>query len=338
MNFSDKPVVRPAAKSATHIARPSRRNRPAPMGLNSRLASAAPPPVVRSRRPKLSDDETVATAFVKIMSKADAQVSGNIAAAFDGSNPDGVHQLRVGLRRIRSVLYLFRSYLKDEVKGLDCEARHVLKVLGTARDLDVFITETLAKIQLERPNDAGLLALRSIAEERRAAAYENVRRLLHSERMALLLDELAEPSKIIRFVTSKADGPLNNVATRLVKRRHKRVLKTGRQFESLSTPQRHRVRIAVKKLRYACDYFQSLYPANESRLYLKRLKSLQDDLGHLNDSAVAIDLSNQLAENRADAIAGAEMVAQWYENTLASREPHMIEAWQQFQTAPSFWQ
>lgn len=326
-------------RNAPHGGKPSRRLSPCrQIKVESRLAKESPPRIVRSRRPRLAADETVATAFSKIMAKAKTQVTGNIPAAVDGNNPDGVHQLRVGLRRIRSVLYLFRFCLKDEAKGLDREAQHVLKVLGTARDLDVFVTQTLPQILRDPPNDAGLLALRSIAEVRREIAYENVRLLLKSERMTLLVDEFSDPSNTIRFVTEQTDGPLSKVATRLLNERHKKVLKLGHQFETLSTPQRHRVRIAVKKLRYACDYFQSLYPADESRRYLKSLKSLQDDLGQLNDSAVAIDLANQLAAYELSAQSGADLVVDWYKSSLVAREPHMVAAWQQFQKAQPFWQ
>jgi len=325
------------AKSPRGGRRSRRQTQNAPIRLKSRLLSERPPRIVRSRRPHLSPDEPVSVAFAKIIANAKAQVSGNIDAAYDGGNPDGVHQLRVGLRRVRSVFALFRSYLNSEVKGLDQEARYALKILGTARDLDVFVTQTLTKILRDHPNDKSLAKLQVIAEERRAIVYEDVRRLLRGERIAVLLMDLSNSHDLHQLVTDKAAEPLISVAGRLIKARHKEVLKLGRKFERLSTSERHKIRIAVKKLRYACDYFQMLYAGNDSRLYLKRLKSLQDDLGQLNDAAVALGLAEQLAENRSDVLPAVKLMADWYQDILCAREPHMVAAWNQFQSVPTFW-
>ena len=76
----------------------------------------------------------------------------------------------------------------------------------------------------------------------------------------------------------------------------KRLHKRGRKLDGASPEQRHRVRIAAKKSRYATEFFAALYPAKQVRPYVKTLSALQDELGWLNDVAVAERLLAQLAD------------------------------------------
>ena len=83
------------------------------------------------------------------------------------------------------------------------------------------------------------------------------------------------------------DRPIVEFATHLLGKRQRKALKRGQQFEQLSAEERHRLRIALKKLRYATEFFEALYPKKHTKPYLAALKDLQDGLGHLNDVAVA---------------------------------------------------
>ena len=314
-----------------------RRDRAAPIGSVSRLATESPARIVRSRRPRLSTQDTVAIAFAKILPKTREQIVGNVSAAIDGKNPDGVHQLRIGLRRLRSVLSLFRFSLSDEALSINHEARRALRVLGRARDLDVFVSQTLPDVLRDCPGDKGLLRLEAIAEDQRGLAYQDVRSILQSERFSILLSDIDDLSRSRDGVVRKGDAPLKKVACRLLRSRRKAVLKAGKDFASLSIVERHRVRISFKKLRYACDYFQSLYPAGESQLYLEHLKCLQEDLGLLNDASVAIDLAHQLTQLDSLAAAGAHVIETWYGRMLTSREQHLVTAWEDFKSASPFW-
>ena len=74
-------------------------------------------------------------------------------------------------------------------------------------------------------------------------------------------------------------------------KRHRKALKRGRDFARLTPVERHRLRIALKKLRYATEFFHSPYPKKRTHAYLAALKELQDTLGHLNDVAVAETLA-----------------------------------------------
>uniref|UniRef100_UPI003F49B222 CHAD domain-containing protein n=1 Tax=Cupriavidus yeoncheonensis TaxID=1462994 RepID=UPI003F49B222 len=89
-------------------------------------------------------------------------------------------------------------------------------------------------------------------------------------------------------------------------KRQRRLHKRGRGMAKLDEQQRHRARIAAKKLRYATEFFESLFPANKVRPYREQLSHLQDDLGWRNDMAVAESLLCRLgAEQQHLAIACA---------------------------------
>src|SRR3546814_10017263 len=103
--------------------------------------------------------------------------SANEAAAIDGSDPEGVHQMRVGLRRFRSALTVFGDLLPAaQLAWLQEEAKWALNALGSARDWDVFLADLLAPLEAARPGDADLAALRGAARDRQAQAYRQIGR------------------------------------------------------------------------------------------------------------------------------------------------------------------
>jgi len=80
---------------------------------------------------------------------------------------------------------------------------------------------------------------------------------------------------------------LREFAHQVLSKRHKRVRQRGRKLPRLGVDERHQVRIAVKKLRYASEFFSSLYSKSPVRKYTMALAALQEVLGALNDAATA---------------------------------------------------
>ncbi len=292
---------------------------------------------VRAKIPELTRQDTEAAGVVRIVTSAVMQILGNIAAAENGSDPEGVHQLRVGLRRLRSAFTLFRRDLSEEGRACAVVIRESLKSLGDARDLDVFLDETLPPVLAASGSDEGLRALEQCALEARKEAYGQVRRLVRSPRFNITLLRVLAAAEAGELVVRHRSSPMHEVAAGLLQKRHRKVLKKGRKFDDLEEPARHEVRIAVKKLRYACDFFRTLFPGDRTRSYVKRLSRLQDDLGHLNDLAVAEDLVDRLAEGDERARLGAAHVKGWYRHRLVVIEPHMCRMWAAFARARPFW-
>ena len=139
---------------------------------------------------------------------------------------------------------------------------------------------------------------------RRALLYTHVDSSLQSERFRHLELELAGWIEAGPWVTSGAqstpyrrDQPVMRLAVKAIARRRKKLRKAGRRMTELSSRDRHKLRIRVKKLRYAIEFFSALFPdrkrAKRCRDTLAALVDLQDSLGALNDLAKRPVLSAQ---------------------------------------------
>jgi inorganic triphosphatase YgiF len=315
------------------------------------LLSDAQPTWSKSPALALDPNATGLEAFEAILRHHLAHLLANEAAAREGSDPEGVHQLRVALRRLRSVLALFRSvlpaetalHLADELKWLGGET-------GPARDLDVFLLELLRPIRKGMPEESDLEALETRAAAARIAAYERVRAAFDIARFTALLLEVGRVAET-RFwlnglepeVVARLEAPARDFATELLAERHRKAKKRGRGFANLSTEDRHRLRIGLKKLRYAADSFRSLYEGEATAAYMKRLSRLQDVLGHLNDVDIAGRLVEGFAQEAAaeDAAAVARasgLVIGWYGHGIAALEPKLRKQWKGFKSALPFWE
>ena len=301
------------------------------------LARGQSPAWRKFQRPVLTTSDTVASAFSTVITATAHQVAGNLAASHDGTDPEGVHQMRVGLRRLRSALSLFHDHLDPAAEGLKNDARVTLQAMGPARDLDVFLNEMLPPVIDAHPNSEPLQHLRVIAMRERAAAYVELRRTLDGRNFNRMLLDLLGAQDVARLLAVAPDVALPPVAARLLRKRHRKLIRTGRDFATMPPEQRHEVRIAAKKLRYAIDFLGSLFPGDAARLYRKGMSRLQDDLGHLNDAAVTSDLVDRLAAGDIKAHLGAAIVKGWYAHRLAAIEPETVSAWSAFAQTPVFW-
>lgn len=301
------------------------------------LADGTPPPVIKAEKPSLVTADSIDTALAKMISANAAQIIGNIAAAVDGRNPEGVHQFRVGLRRLRSAFALFNGHLTRRAEILDEAAKRAFKALSEARDLDVFLLETMPPVTEGHPDSAALPRLSVCAEQGRQAAYQTVRDLTAERWFNSFLFDLLLAGEVGGLIRRDRNEPLQPLAAAVLKKRHKKVMKLGRDFAGLAPPERHEVRLALKKLRYACDDLRGLFPKKLTKPYIKSLSTLQDDLGQLNDATVAGAIADRLGADDPVATIGAALVKGWYGHRLKHVEPHMRQAWRRFAHAKPFW-
>jgi CHAD domain-containing protein len=134
--------------------------------------------------------------------------------------------------------------------------------------------------------------------------------------------------------------PLVTVAPRVLDRRRRRVVERSRQFSRLTPRERHRLRIAVKKLRYTTELFGSLFEGHELQKFVSRLKRLQNDLGYANDVRVAhefvVDLFAQ-AEPRSPAAHAWIALLEWHDQALAGGERKLRKHVRRLNDATPFW-
>jgi CHAD domain-containing protein len=250
--------------------------------------------------------------------------------------------MRVGLRRSRSALRAFRELVpKNAAKPIAARLRGLMSDLGAARDWDVFC-ESLLRIGMHQPDRAPAMAqLLARAWVKRAAARRRARETAASPKLqAFLLRALrwvnAGPSK---GRVEKAERSLGAFAASSLERLHRKSLKQAQDIDWSDPERRHRLRIRMKRLRYACDFFASSFAGVAARPYIKRLEALQDILGDLNDVAVARRLLAEIApRGSAPELAAAEAYTR---QTLAARERMLVisleAAWAACEKRRPFW-
>lgn len=311
----------------------------------ARLLGAGPTPsraAPVALRPGASLDDTVHSVLGECM----RHLTANQLAAERAEGPEGVHQMRVGTRRLRSALRLFDAWLPIRAtQALTDELRWLGRELGRARDLDVFVGELLGPIAKSRPEDAGLGALHAAAESARAEAHVAVRTALRSQRYALLvlrLGRFVEGTPLRRGQLAALHAPARRAVRPLLRQRAVRMLELGARLDQLSARQLHRLRIRTKRLRYAIDLLGPLFDVEAAARSARRLAELQDALGHLNDLANAEALLAQLRERLGSADAAATARAEGFllgyaARSAAAGRDALGEAWRRAARQGPFW-
>jgi triphosphatase len=307
------------------------------------------PTTRKAARLQLAKDATVDAAITAIFAECFEHWTFNEAAALHGLDPEGVHQMRVALRRMRSALSDFKQVIPAaQVAWLKRETEWLIENLGPARDWDIFLIELLKPVEMARPGDTGLAELRTAAEAEQANGYEKLRIALGSRRYSVLLRRMHEWLRAGQWREGRNERrkslnrPVQKLARQLLEKRHKRALKIGRSFEKLSVQERHRLRIALKKLRYTAEFCRSLFRKKHEKEYLHALAEVQNGLGLINDIAVADHLLEHIAasleHNRTRHLCtAAGLVAGWHARSASIAEQEAKAIWRQFGDCAVFW-
>lgn len=307
------------------------------------LFQPSSPTIVKARVPKLSRTLDAEDAFRCIAWECIRQLQGNQSMVLYGADPEGVHQMRVALRRLRSAMAVFRKVIgresRQEIAG---EIAWLMTLLGAARDLDVLLGETLPPLldQLDRP--PSLVLLRDKAQSARHKAYAALRRALVEQRYQRLLLILGSWLENRRWRTADPQPhplPVLELARQTLDKRHKRLKRHGRRLMHMHPEERHATRIAAKKLRYAAEFFSGLFDGGKARRFIARLSSLQDALGTLNDIAVTDRLVKTLIGRRpGQALEEAtHLLSGWNACNAMHRLQSMDHAWNAFVRLDPFW-
>jgi triphosphatase len=227
-------------------------------------------------------------------------------AAVRSSDSEGVHQMRVGLRRLRAAISLFANLLGDqETEGVKAELKWLTGELASARDLDVYLRNEIEPLRRDAPTRRGMKELTGALTLRRAAAFGKAKAAVESPRYRLLLLdtlqwlETGDWAKHGRYYEQRS---IERFAADIFARRTKTITKKAKKIRELDSQQRHKLRIAVKKLRYASDFFGHLSASRRAKKRLPsfkaRLTDLQDCLGALNDIKVHQKLAPKSAAGK----------------------------------------
>ena len=278
---------------------------------------AAPQPREASKAQPLSLDAamTVEQVFQAIAANCLEQVGGNQDGVIQGVDVESLHQMRVGLRRLRSALGMFKALLVLPAQLQD-ELDWLAGALGEARDWDVLAGHTLVQLKGDAEAGAGpgpgpgpdalaqlTQAAQGLAQEKHALAAQAVASTRYTALMLGLQRWLHgsdwRSSRTPRQL-QRLDAGVQGFARRTLRADQHSLMKRGKRLLHATPQQRHRVRIAAKKARYATEFFASLFSTGKVRPYVGRLSVLQDELGAMNDVRVADRLLQELPNGQAD--------------------------------------
>lgn len=304
----------------------------------------------KAKLPTLAPASTAEEALVEIVLGGVEHLRGNERCVLERSHEEGIHQMRVAVRRLRSALALFERFIPDEQRiYLTGELKWLIGELGPARDWDVFCGEVMAPVIGQIADEPRLTELSEHVERHRDGAYGRAQEAVGAQRyigLVLLLSSWAEgrgwregsPDRAAAIAVKATD-----VAHELLHNIYEGLLEAGSGFEDLDAEHRHKVRIQLKKLRYATEFFSTLYPKRRVTPYLEAMKSLQDQLGASNDVEVARKLLQRVVKKtsgkeRARLAYAAGMVVGWHSHIGGGREEQQVEAWRRLAARPPYWE
>jgi len=317
--------------------------------LASEAIAAARAEDLQARRlglPELLAEQTVSGAFARLTGHfADVMLYWGAEIAGGSEALEPVHQMRVAMRRLRSAISLFPA-ADDAValQDLTRDLKTLTAVLGPARDWDVFCSQTGQAVGDAFTPEAPVARLLARAKRRRDEHYHTLRTYLNGPGYRKLMIRLAgfalseswEMAAGAEAETIRCQ-PLAEFAATVLDRRLKRLLAAGDQIEHLEAEELHKIRLQAKRMRYAAELFGSLWQGKASRRFIRRLASLQECLGVLNDGAVATRLMTEIAGNGADRALAVGIVRGFMAGRSVVQREEIAHSWSRFRRSSPFW-
>jgi len=321
------------------------------------LALGRPAAPRKAARIELDPQASAIGAVARVVSACLSQIGANSEGAITGIDPEFLHQLRVGLRRLRVALALIRDEdWRRTVEPEKLELKWLASVLGPARNWDVFATELLPPIARHCGyRQVASLRARAAAQRRRygrdareAIASPRFARLclrlaaLRADFQASAIKPAAAPDAASTDLEQKdrtSGTDVRRFAANVLERRWRKLLVFAPGDLRPTAEALHGLRIEAKKLRYTAEFFASLYPARKLRRHVDALSALQTVLGDANDAAVAQRMIEQAAHTGAKPLAPElrGLAQGWIAATEARAREAYGAVWKDFDQAKTFW-
>ncbi len=309
-----------------------------------RLAADETAKVVKAGPLQFAPGAMLDDAVAAVISSTIHHFVANWAALREDEKPESIHQMRVALRRLRAALAMFKRALPcAEFELFRAEAKRIASALGPARECDAFrnlVEEGPIAHLGARANFEPLL--RDL-EQRRQAAYVDARALIDAPqttafvlRAQALVARCGWRNALSGLELACLTQPAALFAAEALERLQKRAGKRGKNLVTLPDEERHEVRIVLKNLRYAAEFFGSLFESDRAvHAYLRSVARLQDLLGAHNDAASAESFLG--ATEDADAARAAGVVIGWYGRDAIVADEGLAKSWKAFRHSKSFW-
>lgn len=254
---------------------------------------------------------TAEDSFRLTLLECQAQVAGNVAAMARARDPKGLHQMRVGFRRMDAAFSAFGDpFRTPTLSELKDRAKAITRAIGPARDMDVFTDELLDPAAKAHGEARAFAGLKRRTAKMREDAWDAAIAAVEHPRFQVFLADLSHAIEVCvwRRESESAQAfiaPVESVAAHTLDKRMKKARTRAQHLKTLKPQECHALRIALKKTRYAAEFFRPLHDEKAARKFLEHLSKMQDILGALNDVAAARLTLAQLIES--DARAGDDI-------------------------------
>lgn len=265
---------------------------------------AAFPETIFLPPPVFSADATMAEAGRRLLQEMQAKMDEYWAAAATSADTSAVHELRKAIRQSFTIFRLFGPYfVQGSLTDYRRQWRRVMRRLGRSRDITIFLQnlgQCLEQAELSELERMALCDLQSYWEKEGAAANKTLIHYLRRGKVARLRDNyrrfLANPGQSL-IPTAAAQTPVRFVAPLIITQKLITVRQDEPLLESGSLTELHQLRIHFKELRYTIRFFEPLLGLDLLPC-LMVLEAIQDHLGWLNDTQVALDLLAEIDETQ----------------------------------------
>ncbi|HET6874626.1 MAG TPA: CHAD domain-containing protein [Acidimicrobiales bacterium] len=238
-------------------------------------------------KPSMRADRATSMICRRLADVVDANLQGTI----DDTDPEFLHDLRVAVRRSRSVLKEMRNVLPPSETGTArADLRWIQEITGPTRDLDVLLMSWPEMVEPVPPRMAGdLQPLVDLLHRERTDAFTAMRRHLRSRRFADAWQRWKATVSESAFDGSDSGRAIGELAGGRIVAVYKGMVKMGSAIDDSSPPEAlHDLRKKGKELRYLLELFGSMWPSDRVKPLVGALKGLQDVLGHFQDDEIQV--------------------------------------------------
>lgn len=254
------------------------------------------PPVAprKASKVEMAPETTSEAAARDILRECLDQIATNMFAVRKIEEPEGAHQLRIGLRRLRTALSLFAPVIGCKAAdNLAQEAQWLGREVGRLRDTDVARDDIVVPFAARHPAETGFQPVIVALGERLRAIRQELTKTLTGARAQRFLFDLSEFVETRGWLdpadfdqSARLAGPVADLADAAIAKRWKRTTAQAGDLDGLDHEQRHELRKELKKLRYATEFLSPLYPSGKTRKFVRSLRRLQAVFGDLNDATM----------------------------------------------------
>ena len=225
----------------------------------------------------------------KIVALQAYRIWANTAGTLQNLDPEYLHDMRVATRRLRSALRFIKNYFDEYFcEYVRNELAWLAGYLGRVRDMDVFI-ETLEGVRMSLNLPEGpCTTVIALLKKRHYSDRRLLNSAIKSKRTIGLMERLFDFDANAFYTNKDRELTLSDTAARIIRRELVRSRKMMKNAEEARTDERlHMLRIALKRLRYACEFFSPLYD-ERMRKAVRIAVKFQDCLGEHQDAIVAV--------------------------------------------------